>query len=142
MFSLLSLLMLQSAGNATCGRSKFKAGRSNARRKDTKNAKGIEMMTCTHGVIKGMASLAHAETYKHTHLQQLKSVESGATFFCNDVVCKFKPFCEKIALMFPERKDFQRAAIAQKWFLSRFHGRAHSWDCRVKYCNIFRVIFN
>ncbi|KAI9550780.1 hypothetical protein GHT06_004567 [Daphnia sinensis] len=82
-------------------------------------------------VIKRMASLAHAETYKHTHLQQLKSVESGAAYFCNDVVCKFKPFCEKITLKFPERKDFQRAATAQKWFLSRFHGRAHSWDCRV-----------
>ena len=65
--------MGQSVGNATCGGSKFKAaGRSDARRKDTKNAKGIEMMTCTHGVIKGMASLSHAETYKHTHLQQLK----------------------------------------------------------------------
>ena len=79
---------MQAAGNATCGGSRFKAGRSDGRKNDSKNAKGMEMMTCSHGLIKGMASLAHAETYKHTHLQLLIASKSNATFFCNDVIWK------------------------------------------------------
>ena len=88
-------------------------------------------MTCSHGVIKGMASLTHAETYKHTHYQQLISVDSQAEIFCSDVACKYKPFSQKIARMFPERLDFQRAGL-QPIVLSRFHGLAHTWSCRVR----------
>ena len=122
---------MQAAGNATCGGSRFKAGRSDGRKNDSKNAKGMEMMTCSHGLIKGMASLAHAETYKHTHLKLLIASKYNATFFCNDVICKFFPLAENIARLFPEYEDFLRAVNEQEPFMSPFHGLAHDWPCRV-----------
>ncbi len=85
------------------------------------------MMSCTHGTILHSANLFIGETYKHTHLQHIKAKQLNATFFCSDVICKYWSFAKKVATKFPTYGNL----LTMKPFLSRFHGKAHPWDCRV-----------
>jgi Kyakuja-Dileera-Zisupton transposase len=98
-------------------------------------------MSCTHGHVVRCANLFKGETYKHTHDQHLESLRLGAKFFCNDVICKYWPFAVNVAKKFPERPEFSDAVTKQHWFLSRFHGRAHSWDCRVSVTNVIHLFY-
>lgn len=125
----------------SCGSSRFKAGRADSGKKNKLDITGLEVMSCTHGHIVYSANLFKGETYKHTHLQHLKSSSLEAEFFCNDVVCHYWPFAEKVANLFPEREDFSQAVNQQQWFLSRFHGQAHTWDCRVRNVNLIESNF-
>ena len=111
-----------------CGASTFKAARPETARSKTLDITGLEMMSCSHGTILYSANMFKGETYKHTHLQHIFAHDFNAKFFCSDVICKYWPFAEKVGNKFPEYYSLTKRMIA---FLSPFHGRAHTWDCRV-----------
>nr|CAH0110781.1 unnamed protein product [Daphnia galeata] len=121
-------------GDDVCGSSAWKAARGNSSSKKNIDITGLEMMSCTHGTVVYSANLFKGETYKHTHLQHLKSYEKGTKFFCNDVICKYWPFAIKVGQLFADSNpEYQKLTEDMVPFLSRFHGLGHSWACRVLY---------
>lgn len=91
---------------------------------------GLEMINGTHGTVVYSANLFKGETYKHTHLQHLKSYENGAKFFCNDIICKYWPFAIKVGHLFADdNPEYQKLTEDMVPFLLRFQG--HSWAYRV-----------
>ncbi len=91
------------------------------------------MMSCTHGSVVYSANLFIGETFKHTHLQHLKSHKMGTKFFCNDVICKYWPYATKVANVFSNSNpEYKKLTKEMKPFLSRFHGEGHPWHCRVQ----------
>ncbi|KAK4024214.1 hypothetical protein OUZ56_009601 [Daphnia magna] len=108
-------------GDDLCGSSTWKAAKGETSSKRNLDITGLEMMSCTHGTVVYSANLFKGETFKHTHLQHLKSHEMGTKFFCNDVVCKYWPFAIKVGHLFPEYQQLTKDVTP---FLSRFHGLA------------------
>lgn len=122
------IIVYKAKGDDLCGSSTWKAAKGETSSKRNLDITGLEMMSCTHGTVVYSANLFKGETFKHTHLQHLKSHEMGTTFFCNDVVCKYWPFAIKVGHLFPEYQQLTKDVTP---FLSRFHGLGHSWTCRV-----------
>lgn len=127
-FSFFSLLQTREQ-SSLCGLSNWKAaGEDSLRSKKNVDITGSVVTSCNHGSIVYSSNMFKGETFKHTHLQHIKAHEGQATFFCSDVVCKYWPFAEKVGQLFPEYAELTQD---MQPFLSRFHGRGHSWDCRV-----------
>ncbi|XP_057370011.1 uncharacterized protein LOC130691120 [Daphnia carinata] len=121
-------------GDDACGSSTWKAARGDSSSKRNLDITGLEMMSCSHGTVIFSANLFKGETFKHTHLQHLKSHQMGTKFLCNDVVCKYWPFATKESNLFGESNpEYKKLTEDMVPFLSRFHGLGHSWACRVLY---------
>ncbi|XP_045024594.1 uncharacterized protein LOC123469605 [Daphnia magna] len=114
-------------GKDTCGDSAYTAGRLESNRKKNMDQTGVLMGSCRHGVILGAANMDRGETYRHVHFLNSKI---SCDFFCQDVVCKYFPFAEEIG----KTKGLERfAKVTQNCtgFLSRWHGKTHSWPCQL-----------
>ncbi|KAK4024213.1 hypothetical protein OUZ56_009600 [Daphnia magna] len=98
-------------GDDLCGSSTWKAAKGETSSKRNLDITGLEMMSCTHGTVVYSANLFKGETFKHTHLQHLKSHEMGTKFFCNDVVCKYWPFAIKVGHLFPEYQQLTKDVL-------------------------------
>lgn len=70
-------LFYQGKGNDLCGSSTWKVAHGESSSKRNLDITGLEMMSCNHGTVVYSANLLMGETFKHTHLQHLKSHEMG-----------------------------------------------------------------
>lgn len=116
-------------GHDTCGSSTFKAGQSAA----SSNHKGLDetgllCQCCRHGVVLRCANLKKGENYRVVHYMHNFAFEKNVRFFCYDIVCRYWDFAKKVGESFPQCKDMTEN---MRPFLSRFHGKAHGWDCQV-----------
>ena len=120
---------LQTKGNATCGGSTFKAGKSDSHSHSKKmDETGIVCMCCRHGLVLRAANIHRGETYRVIAFLQWWALQFGILFFCYDVICRYWPFAKKLGNI-----DCRFACLTtmMKPFLSRFHGKAHAWSCQV-----------
>jgi hypothetical protein len=51
-------------------------------------------------------------------------------FFCQDVICRYWPWLQRLVKKFPDRDDLAKLLLS-KPFLSVMHAKSHDWACQV-----------
>jgi hypothetical protein len=92
------------------------------------------MMCCVHGCLLKGVDMTKGETYSHTlllleHIYGLQDPEHANLFVVQDVSCKLDPWLKELARLDPGR--FKALYEKTNFHLSRLHGQAHVWYCRV-----------
>ncbi|XP_064644466.1 uncharacterized protein LOC135498189 [Lineus longissimus] len=116
--------------SSTCGESHWKAAKSSSsKRQRTLAETGLEVGCCRHAVLLKALNMFRGEIYPYPlYLHHHLHAASKISFLCQDVICKYWPWMEKVIAKCPE--DLSRLNDT-KPFLSVFHAKAHDWTCQV-----------
>ena len=79
------------------------------------------------------------EIYPYSLLLQQYMSKHNVQFFCQDIICKYWPWVQRLLADLPTDHRLHKVAT-QKPFLSVMHSKAHSWSCQV--LSIFRYEFH
>ncbi|XP_043242318.1 uncharacterized protein LOC122391992 isoform X2 [Amphibalanus amphitrite] len=113
-----------------CGTSLWAAARNNPglpSSKRTQDETGLVAATCRHSVVLGGVNMYRGEQFAYGHYLH-QTLFKNACFFASDVVCKYWPWAQRVARVFPEYSlgDTQP-------FLSVMHASGHAYYCQIRY---------
>ncbi|KAK4037135.1 hypothetical protein OUZ56_029175 [Daphnia magna] len=120
--------------DSVCGNSDFKAAKEVSTNRKNLATTGSVMMCCVHGCLLKGVDMTKGETYSHTlllleHIYGLQDADHANLFIVQDVSCKLDPWLKELARLDPGR--FKALYEKTNFHLSRLHGQAHVWYCRV-----------
>lgn len=117
----------------SCGGAVYRAGKEDSSATKGLASTGMVFATCRHSILWKAVNMDRGESYRHTHLLHDFALACGFRIVCYDVVCQYWPFACDLASKLPE---FKSHVEQMRPFLSRWHGKTHSWQCQVKNLNV------
>ena len=122
------LFVMQEQG--MCGQSHWRAAKTNSKSMKKLDDTGLCLTCCRHCVLVKAINMKQGEIFAYPmFLQQHIMNKTTIGYFCQDVICRYWPWLERMASKQEEYKDL----LKTKPFLSVMHGKAHDWSCQVKY---------
>lgn len=121
--------MLQTKVQNTCGATHWQAARTQCRSMASQAETGLCLAACRHAIIHRAINMFQGEIFAYPlFVIQSLAKEKNITFMCQDVICRFWPWLQKLDM--PNEVGVQLAK-QMKPFLSVMHAKAHEWACQV-----------
>jgi len=97
----------------------------------TQDETGLCLAACRHAVILRAINMFQGEIFAYPlFVVQDLAKHKQIKFVCQDVICRFWPWLQKIRELLPSEPGVQ-ATKEMKPFLSVMHAKAHDWACQV-----------
>jgi len=121
--------VLQVHGKGICGTSTWAAARETSKNTNNKcDEEGLEVAVCRHCILLRGLNMFRGEIFAYPlFLQKELATKTNCKFFCTDIMCRYWPYLQKVALAFPEMQNLTE----MKPFLSVMHAKRHSTKCEV-----------
>ncbi|XP_066507850.1 uncharacterized protein [Hoplias malabaricus] len=118
-------------GKGICGKSTWAAARETSKKTNTKcDEEGLEVAVCRHCILLRGLNMFRGEIFAYPlFLQKELAAKTNCQFFCTDIMCRYWPYLQKVAHVFPELKILTQ----MKPFLSVMHAKGHSTKCEVQW---------
>jgi len=128
--SLPGFFCFQTTDN-TCGATHWQAARANCKSMATQNETGICLAACRHAIILKGINMFQGEIFAYPlFVIQHLAKDTQIKFVCQDVICRFWPWLEKVREHLKNEPGVQ-STMEMKLFLSAMHAKAHDWVCQV-----------
>ncbi len=117
-------------GDNTCSETHRQAARNKCSSVSSQAETGLCLAACRHAVVLKAINMFQGEIFAYPlFVIQAIAKDNSIGFVCQDVICRFWPWLQKIQQEKPQ--TILPALKDMKPFLSVMHAKAHDWACQV-----------